>query len=177
VNAKGHNFPLRFGLSFIITFAILTGAFEAARGSAFERFVVEDILLMPTNRVINFLSPMDHVELTGRSFVSGAYKMHVIRGCEGIEMFLLLSAAIIAFPATTARRLWGLAIGFVLAYALSVARLTALVYTLRHAPDAWESLHGLILPLAPVIVIAWYFLLWSAASGGQNRAARTADAA
>jgi exosortase family protein XrtM len=174
---KANSFPLRFGLTFIVAFAILTGAFEASRGSAFERFVVEDMLLMPTNRVINFLSPQDHVELKGRSFVSGAYKMRVIRGCEGVEMFLLLSAAIIAFPATMARRLRGLAIGFVLAYALSVARLTALVYTLRHAPDAWESLHGLILPLAPVIAIACYFLLWSASSGGQNRAARTADAA
>ncbi len=161
----------------MIVFAILTGAFEASRGSAFERFVVEDVLLMPTNRLINFFSPEDHVELKGRSFVSGATKMNVIRGCEGVEMFLLLSAAIIVYPATMARKLAGLSIGFVLAYLLSVARLMALVYTLRHAPNAWESLHGLILPLAPVLAIAWYFMLWSSASGERRSAARKIDAA
>ena len=125
------------------------GAFEASRGSGFERFVVEDVILRPTAGLINLIFPTDHVELVGRTFVSGGARMRVTRGCEGVEMFLLLSAAIVAFPASLKHRLKGLSIGFVLAYILSLARLTALVYTLRHAPDAWEALHGLILPLAP----------------------------
>ncbi len=153
--------PFGFGLKFIIGFAILMGAFEASRGSGFERFVVEDVILRPTAGLINLIFPTDHVELVGRTFVSGGARMRVTRGCEGVEMFLLLSAAIVAFPASLKHRLKGLSIGFVLAYILSLARLTALVYTLRHAPDAWEALHGLILPLAPVLVIAWYFLRWS----------------
>lgn len=156
--------PFGFALKFIIGFALLMGSFEASRGTAFERFVVEDLILIPNARLIDFLWPADHVELVGRTFVSGGTKMRVTRGCEGIEMFLLLSAAIVAFPASLKRRLQGLLIGFVLAYILSLARLTALVFTLRHAPDAWEALHGLVLPLAPVIGMAWYFLHWSSIS-------------
>jgi exosortase family protein XrtM len=161
--------PLGFALKFIIGFAILMGLFEASRGTAFERFVVEDLILRPSTRVMNVLFPTDQVALAGRTFISGAAKMHVTRGCEGVEMFLLLSAAILAFPASLKRRLQGLSIGFVLAYVLSVARLTVLVYTLRHAPGAWESLHGLILPLAPVIGMAWYFLIWSSMNIGTRR--------
>lgn len=166
--------PLGFALKFIVVFVILMGSFEASRGSPFERFVVEDVILLPTAGVINRLFPDDHVELVGRTFVSGATKMHVTRGCEGVEMFLLLSAAILAFPASLRRRVQGLSIGFALACILSLARLTALVYTLRHAPDAWEALHGLILPLAPVIGIAWYFLRWSSTTASPRRTAREA---
>jgi exosortase family protein XrtM len=154
--------PLRFGVKFVIGFAILMGAFEASRGSALERFLVEDMILRPTTHLINALTPNEQVELRGRTLVSPyGSKLHVTRGCEGIEMFLLLIAAILAFPASLERRAQGLLFGFMLAYVLSVARLMALHYTLRYSPGAWETLHGLILPLAPVIGTALYFLRWS----------------
>jgi hypothetical protein len=52
--------------------------------------------------------------------------------------------------------------GTALAYVLSVLRLMALYYTLRYSPSAWEALHGLVLPLAPIAVMALFFLRWSA---------------
>jgi len=36
-------------------------------------------------------------------------------------------------------------------------------FTLRYAPHAWDMLHGLVLPLGPVLLIALYFLHWSSA--------------
>jgi exosortase/archaeosortase family protein len=154
--------PLQFSLVAGVAFAILVGSFEACRGSGFERLVVEDLILKPTARLLDLCWPGDQVTLVGRSFISGATRMNVTRGCEGVEMFLMLGAAILAWPGSFRRRLSGLLVGLVLAYVLSVARLMVLVYTLRHAPRAWESLHGLILPLAPVLIMAWYFFRWSA---------------
>lgn len=158
--------PLRFVLIAGAIFAVLVGAFEMSRGSGFERFVVEDLILAPTERLIDFLWPDDHVILVGRTFISGAARLNVTRGCEGVEMFLMLGAAILAWPGPLGERLSGLLIGGVLAYVLAVARLTALVYVLRNSPRAWESLHGLVLPLAPVLVMAWYFFRWSAPRPG-----------
>lgn len=77
-------------------------------------------------------------------------------------MFLMLAASILAFPASLIRRAQGLLLGFALAYPLSAARLMALYYILRYSPSGWEALHGLILPLGPVIVMALYFMRWSA---------------
>ena len=157
--------PLRFGIVFLLGFALLMGAFELSRGTAFERFVVEDLILVPTTAAINVITPSEHVTLVGRTIASpGGANLRVTRGCEGIEMFLLLAAAILAFPAATARhRFMGLAIGGVVAYVLSVTRLIALHYTLRYSPTAWEALHGLLLPLGPIVLLALYFLHWSAA--------------
>jgi hypothetical protein len=69
---------------------------------------------------------------------------------------------VLAYPCSWKARAQALGAGFVLAYALSVARLVALHFILRYAPAAWEALHGLVLPLAPLIVVTLYFLHWSA---------------
>ena len=154
--------PLRFGIQFILGFAVLMGAFEASRGSAFERFLVEDAILVPTRAAINFVTPQEPVQLIGRTLSSpGRDRLRVTRGCEGIEMFLLLIAAIGAFPASLERRIRGLWQGSLLAYALSIGRLMALTYILRYSPGAWETLHGLILPLGPIVLMALFFLHWS----------------
>lgn len=156
--------PLRFGLTFFAGFALMMGAFEASRGSQFERFLVVDIILVPTTHLINVITPTEHVELIGRTISAAGANLRVTRGCEGIEMFVLLIAAIMAFPASVKHRVEGLLIGALLAYALSVARLMLLHYILRYSPTAWEALHGLVLPLGPMIVMALYFMHWTARS-------------
>ncbi len=157
-----------FAVKFILCFALLFGAFEASRGSAFERFVVEDMILVPTTALINVVTPNEHAQLAaGRVISSPSSNLHVIRGCEGIEMFLLLVAGIVAFPTSWKHRLQGLLFGSILAYVLSVTRLMALHYILHYSPGAWEALHGLVLPLGPIILMALYFMRWSA--GGVQR--------
>lgn len=166
--------PVGFALRFIVCFTVLFGAFEASRGSAFERFVVEDLILGPTTALIDTVTPDEHAVLTGRTITSPASNLHITRGCEGIEMFLLLIAAVLAFPATIKRRTQGMLVGATLAYALSVTRLMALHYVLCYSPDAWEALHGLVLPLGPIILMAAFFLRWSAAPA--RRSIRTSNA-
>ena len=157
--------PLRFGLRFLIVFGALTAGFEASRGTSFERVLVEDMILSPTVRLINAVTPGEHATLAGRRILApGSAGLHVTRGCEGIELVLMLVAAIAAFPAGLERRVQGLLLGSLLAYVLSVMRLMALHYALHYSPGAWEALHGLILPLAPVVLMALFFLRWSAAS-------------
>lgn len=125
--------------------------------------VIDGLVLSPTAQVINFLSPADPVHLEGRSLVSSGSRLRITRGCEGVEMLMLLAAGILAFPAAAQHRAKGLVIGGALVYVLTVARLLLLHYTLQWSPGAWQALHGLILPLAPVILVALYFLHWSAA--------------
>jgi exosortase family protein XrtM len=160
--------PLVFALKLILYFSLLCGAFEASRGSAFERFVVEKMILVPTTALINAATPGEDAALVGRIISSPGSNLNVTRGCEGIEMFLLLAAGIGAFPAGWKRRAEGLLFGSIVAYALSVARLMALHYTLRYSPGAWEALHGLVLPLGPIILMALFFMHWSARATGSG---------
>jgi exosortase family protein XrtM len=161
--------PLRFAVRFVVGFAVLLTAFEASRGTAFERFVVEGLILQPTVAVMHLLAPSTPVQLSGRTVVLGAgAALRVTRGCEGIEMFLLLIAAVLAFPASWRRRAQGLLVGSVLAYLLSLIRLILLCFTLRYSPTLWEALHGLILPLGPIVLLALYFAHWCASGVGDG---------
>jgi exosortase family protein XrtM len=163
--------PLRFALAFVALSVLLIGGFEALRGTVIERFLVETVVLKPTTALINLLTPGEHVELIGRKLISArGPTLNVTRGCEGIEMFLLLLAALLAFPASGRQRLRGLLWGSLIAYALSLTRLLLLHYTLSYRPALWEALHGLILPLGPIVVLALFFLHWTtAASAGAAR--------
>jgi exosortase/archaeosortase family protein len=152
---------LAFGIKFVLYFAILMGAFELSRGSAAERFLVEDCILEPAIGLIRTIAPNEQVELIGRTIQSPVSKLRVTRGCEGVEIFLILVAGVIAFPARWTARLHGLTVGAAIAYVLSLARLIALHFTLRYSPGAWEALHGLVLPLGPIVVISLYFMSWS----------------
>jgi exosortase/archaeosortase family protein len=154
------NSPFRFSLKFIVLFVILAAAFEISRGTAFGRLVIDGLILSPTVALLND-SSRDRVTLEGHTIVSGASRMRVVRGCEGVELFLLLLAAIFAYPASLSHQAKGLFFGFLLAYGLSVGRLIVLDDTLRYAPAAWELMHGLIMPLLPVAVLGVYFQRWS----------------
>jgi exosortase/archaeosortase family protein len=167
---------LTFAITLLVYFAALTAAFEASRGSAFERIVVEQAILRPATALINLISPTERATLADRTISSPGSRLHVTRGCEGVEVILLLLAATLAFPAAWPLRAHGFAIGLVLAYAVSLGRLVALHFTLRYAPGAWESLHGLVLPLAPIIVITGYFLRWSGRVPLARAVATSADA-
>jgi exosortase family protein XrtM len=155
---------LLFAGRFLVIFALLMGAFEASRGTAVERLLVDDGILVPTTALIGVLAPREHIDLVGHSIRSPTSRLNVTRGCEGIEVVLLLFAGVLAFPATWQARAEGLVIGFAVAYILAVARLIALHFTLRYAPGAWEALHGLVLPLGPIVVVTLYFLHWSGRS-------------
>ena len=150
-----------FALKFMCIFVLLMGLFEASRGSAPERFLVEDVILKPAAALIQTLAPGEQIVLVGRNIESPTSNLHVARGCEGVEIFLILAAGVLAFPAGWNARLQGLGIGFVFAYVLSIARLAALHFILRHDQNAWEALHGLVLPLGPIVLISLYFLFWS----------------
>ena len=162
------SFALKFSAFFIILFTL----FELARGSSFEKFLIEDIALEPTAALVNTLAPHEALSVQGRNLVSAGSTLHVTRGCEGVEMLLLLVAGIVAFPATARHRLRGLLTGLAMIYVLTLGRLIALHFTLRYSPEAWDLLHGLVLPLGPVLVVALYFLHWSGSGAYVERTNR-----
>ena len=48
-------------------------------------------------------------------------------------------------------------------------------YVLHYEPATWEALHGLVLPLGPVLLLSLYFLHWSATSATGSNARSGAE--
>jgi exosortase family protein XrtM len=169
--------PLRFAFLFAGIFALQFVSFEASRGTSFEKFVIDDLVLTPTAALINHFAPAEDLRVDGRRLVTRNSALRITRGCEGVEMLLLLIAGILDFPASARHRIRGLGGGLILIYILTLTRLALLHFTLRYSPRAWDLLHGLILPLGPVLLVALYFLHWSAADSQPAKSAGTPHAA
>jgi exosortase H (IPTLxxWG-CTERM-specific) len=81
-------------------------------------------------------------------------------GCNGVEAFLVLAAAILAFPAPWKHKLAGLAIGALAIQALNVVRVITLYYLGQWNAQAFEWAHlyawqALIMLDALIVWLLW----------------------
>src|ERR1700736_2893050 len=127
---------VRFACVFAVAFALQFAAFEASRGSHFEKIVIDDLALTPTAALINWFAPAEAVRVDGPSLTPPTSVLRITRGCEGLEMLLLLTAGILAFPTSTRHRARGFCVGLIIVYALTIARLVLLHFTLLYSPRA-----------------------------------------
>ena len=81
-------------------------------------------------------------------------------GCNGVEAYIVLFAAIVAFPSNWKHRFWGLGLGFVAVQALNVARVVSLFYLGQWNDTAFKVAHeylwqGLIMLDVLVVWLVW----------------------
>lgn len=81
-------------------------------------------------------------------------------GCNGVEAFIVLVAAVLAFPAPWRHRLFGLVLGFAAIQALNVLRVISLFYLGQWNTQAFEFAHhylwqGLIMLDVLVVWLVW----------------------
>ncbi len=151
-------FALRFGVG---AFALIL-LFELVRGTAVEQRVFAAAMLGPAAILATSLAPAHPTSVSLRRLVSKRATLNVTRGCEGTETLSLFAAAVLAFPASWRRRGVALGAGLVLVYLLSILRLGVLAWVLAEHRDLFDAIHGVIAPLAPLVVVSLYFAAWAA---------------
>jgi exosortase family protein XrtM len=154
---------IRFAVTFLAVFLTLSFGFEVVRDGPVGGILIDVAVLGPAVEVLNTFLTEEHVRLVNRILLSPGAQLHILRGCEGVEMLFLVAAAVLAYPATVRRRLVGVLAGLSVCWIVSVVRVVWLYCTLRFAPGVWEPVHGVVAPLLSVAAAGLYFLVWSAA--------------
>lgn len=85
-------------------------------------------------------------------------------GCNGVEAFIILFAAIMAYPARWAHRAWGLALGFVAVQSLNVVRVISLFYLGQWSMAVFEVAHTFLWQGLIMLDVLLVWLLWVRAS-------------
>lgn len=145
-------------LVFIGTFALLQYGWEAARGTALERLLVHQTTVETASALIRLLTPQIDAHAVGPHIVASGGGLNVLRGCEGVELLFLLTAALLAHPFDWRVRLGGWAGGVALIFVLNEARLLALFYSYREDRALFDQLHGLTAPVLMVAAIVVFFV-------------------
>ncbi len=97
----------------------------------------------------------------------------VLAGCEGVDVLLLLTAAMAVAPIPWRARLAGLAAGALLTFVLNQVRVVGLFYAFRMDRELFSMLHGVVAPLAMAVLAGAFFVLWHARFGRSRNTAAT----
>ncbi len=102
------------------------------------------------------------VTVTGnviQNTVSGA-GVSIEPGCNGVEAMIMLTAAMLAFPAPWLYRLIGLALGFAAVQGLNLLRIVSLFYLLQWNPVWFEWAHLYLWQALIMLDVLVVFLIW-----------------
>jgi exosortase H (IPTLxxWG-CTERM-specific) len=81
-------------------------------------------------------------------------------GCNGIEACLILTAAILAYPASWTMRLAGVVLGFVAIQVVNVLRLITLFYLVGYSQQLFEFAHLYLWQALIMLDVLVVWLLW-----------------
>jgi exosortase H (IPTLxxWG-CTERM-specific) len=81
-------------------------------------------------------------------------------GCNGVEAFIVLCAALIAFPSSWLHKAWGLVVGFIAIQALNVVRVISLFYLGQWNKDVFDFAHHYLWQGLIMLDVLAVWLLW-----------------
>jgi exosortase/archaeosortase family protein len=102
-------------------------------------------------------------------------EVQLLRGCDGMEAWLMLMSALLVFPFPWRRRLLGALWGSLLVFGLNLLRIVSLFHVALRRPDWFEIAHSVLWQSAMVIAVAAFILAWFRPA--PEAPARTGDAA
>ncbi|HEX6883370.1 MAG TPA: hypothetical protein VF530_08310 [Planctomycetota bacterium] len=107
---------------------------------------------------------LDGVAAAGGLLTSPTFSVQVRPGCDAYQAGAVLLAGVLAFPATTAQRLWGATVGLASLQILNLLRLAVLLRAGQHDHALFERMHLEILPLvfvAAALGLLFGWCLWT----------------
>ncbi len=116
-------------LYFILFFLVLQIAHFSFR-SYTSPLLVRTLNAAVSSRIINFITPGEHSFTRGDTIGSGAFTIRIAQGCEGIEVILLITAALGAFSMRILPKVAGILAGSLVLYLANLVRITGLYYAL-----------------------------------------------
>ncbi len=147
--------PLMVGLAWFVALYALYAWWPGA-----SRWLIETATVLPAAWMLDGLAPELQARAAGPRLLVDGGSMEVLQGCEGADLALLGLSAALASPMGWRRRLLGALLMLVAAFVLNQARLQLLLQSLLHAPDLFDPLHTLWLPLGTVLALAALFVVW-----------------
>jgi archaeosortase B (VPXXXP-CTERM-specific) len=148
---------------FVARFALLLAALAIAYPLATRRwFFAIEALTAATARVHHHTLRALGAEtsLDGNLVQLGGFGVRIIEECTGIFEALIFAAAVLAFPASPARKAIGIALGVPLLYVVNVLRILALLGVGRAWPALFDFVHLYFWQATLILLITSVWLLW-----------------
>ena len=132
----------------------------AIHDSSLVRNVINEMTVNPAAWMIALISPEIHAQAIGSRLVAPGGGINILNGCDGVDVVLLLVAAMLVAPITPRWRLMGMLTGSGLIYLCNQLRILALFYAYRSDKSLFNLLHGIVAPFLLVLISAVFYFVW-----------------
>lgn len=157
--AAAGTISLRFVVAFAGFAAILLAAyyFPYAEGGAVRR--VLDSYLKGYAALAGFLlRPFEpHLVIVGQDII-GRYSLRIVKTCDAMDVNILLTSAILAWPTSIWKRLLGVLAGLTTIAMVNTLRICSLYFIGVYAPGHFELFHIELWPIAIVVIVVALFM-------------------
>ena len=151
-------------LGFAVRFTVIALVLFALYGFPYAKYGISqgwlDVYLGSYAKLVGFVLGVSEEGLSVQgNHIFGKASLQIVKSCDAMEINILLSAAILAFPGPPIRKALAL-LGALLAVAiLNVARIVSLYYVLLGRKGAFEFLHLELWPLVMVVGATVFFVV------------------
>ena len=156
---RNYRREIRFFLLFVLFFFVGQGIHYTTR-SYTAPVLVNFLNAGVASEIINAVTPGEKTRVEGNVIVSGTFQLNIAQGCEGIEGFLLIAAAILAFYMGTRQKLLGILTGFLVIYMANLLRIIALYYVLKYRPGLFDFMHIFVGQTFIIVIGLVFFVFW-----------------
>ncbi|HEY7883419.1 MAG TPA: exosortase H [Cellvibrionaceae bacterium] len=132
---------LRF---FMIFLAVMAALFTLELLPVGQRYFVQPLTAALADASAFFIALFGRELIVDGDIIIDAatgFAAQIAAGCNGIEAMILLTAAIVAFPAPWRYKLWGIVLGAIGIQALNLVRIVSLFYLGLWHKEAFEWAH------------------------------------
>lgn len=119
---------LGFVVRMLVYYAVLHALYFLIPISILHDGIYLQVFGRPSAWLIHLMVPAEGVTALTNRIASPRAILEIVRGCDGSGVLFLISAAVVAFPASWRMRAIGVLLGILLVYALNLARLTGLYF-------------------------------------------------
>jgi exosortase H (IPTLxxWG-CTERM-specific) len=147
-------FALRFGLLAILSEVVYYGA--ALDSDLFRRYL--GALASISSEIIALFS--EGVRVRGAVITGDLFSVEIAQGCDAYRICVLLCAAIIAFPASLKKKVWGVVLGLVWLNALNFVRIVSLYFIGGLYYSQFQRSHEVYFPIFLICMTVLAWIIW-----------------
>jgi exosortase/archaeosortase family protein len=104
---------------------------------------------------------LEGVRVNGSSITSPIFSVEIARGCDAYRLCALLTSAIVAFPAPTRRKLWGIVLGLLWLNLLNFVRIIGLFFVGGYANPHFQRFHEIYFPIFLIVMTVSAWIVWA----------------
>lgn len=147
-------FAVTFGVLAVISELVYYGV--ALESEGFQTYLAG--VAQVCGFILSFLT--DEVSVRGAYISGNLFSVEIARGCDAYRICALLSAAILAFPASFKLKAWGLALGLLWLNLLNFFRICSLFFIGGYFYSHFQSSHEIYFPIFLIAMTVAAWIIW-----------------